>query len=83
VVDAGGVLTPLNTVAVPSYLHAGGVLAYGAFSAPPGDLVVKDAHERVLSRLSLSLSQRLPLERCEGEAEGSGNPAAGRPAVGG
>lgn len=83
VVDAGGVRTRLSNMAVPSYLHAGGVLAYGAFSAPPGDLVVKDVHEHVLSRLSLNPPHGLPFERCEGETEGGGNPAPGRPAVGG
>jgi len=71
-VSIAGSLTQLHNVAVPAYLHSGGVLAYGAFSSPPAELVVDDAHGHVLTKQSLMQSARLPVE-CESGEEGATN----------
>jgi hypothetical protein len=70
-VRIAGSLTQLHNVAVPAYLHSGGLLAYGAFSSPPAELVVDDAHGYVLTKQSLMGSARLPVEGCESGGEGA------------
>ncbi len=66
---AGG-LVPLSKVAIPEHLHAGGVLAYGAFSPIPTELVIRDGRGRTIDRRDLSEAAKANTETCEGEAEG-------------
>lgn len=65
-----GKLVPLHVVGIPARLHAGGVLAYGAFSPIPTELVVRDARGKTVSRENLGSEAKSETERCEGEAEG-------------
>ena len=65
-----GKLVPLHVVAIPARLHAGGVLAYGAFSPIPTELVVRDARGKTVAREDLGSEAKSETERCEGEAEG-------------
>ena len=67
--EPGG-LVPLHKVALPAHLHAGGALAYGAFSPLPTELVIRDASGRTVSTENLSEAARAETETCEGEAEG-------------
>jgi hypothetical protein len=76
-VRVAGVLTPLQEVAIPAQLHAGGALVYGAFSTPPTEVVVRDAHGRTLSSESLAESAKATTEQCEGEAEPGGTAETG------
>ncbi len=69
-VRVSGVLVPLRTVAIPAPLHSGGVLAYGAFSPLPTELLVRDAHSRTVGRKDLSEAAKSNTETCEGEVEG-------------
>jgi len=71
-VRVAGVLTPLQEVAIPAQLHAGGALVYGAFATPPTEVVIRDAHGRTRSSESLAESAKATTERCEGEAEPGG-----------
>jgi hypothetical protein len=64
-----GKLVPLRTVAIPAHLHAGGVLAYGAFSPLPTELVIRNAHGGILATEDLSETAKAATETCEGEAE--------------
>ena len=65
-----GALVPLHKVAIPAHLHAGGVLAYGAFSPLPTELLIRAASGRTIARQNLSQAARADTETCEGEAEG-------------
>jgi hypothetical protein len=62
-------LVPLSEVPVPPQLKAGGSLAYGVFSPPPSQLVVRAPDGRTIASERLEGAQAL-VERCEGEAEG-------------
>jgi hypothetical protein len=73
-VRVAGVLTPLPEHAIPSRLHAGGTLVYGAFSSPPTEVIVREASGRTRSRESLAELARQTNERCEGETEPGGGP---------
>jgi hypothetical protein len=64
-VRTGGKLTPLRKVRIPAALHAEGVLVYGAFSAPPTELIVRGPHRRKL--LDESRTERSTFEQCESE----------------
>jgi hypothetical protein len=67
-----GKLVALNKVAIPARLHAGGVLAYGAFSPIPTELLTRDASGKVVSADSnFATAAKTTIETCEGEAEGS------------
>jgi hypothetical protein len=66
---AGG-LVSLSKVAIPAHLHAGGVLAYGAFSPIPTELVIRDGRGRTIDTRDLSEAAKSNAETCEGEAEG-------------
>jgi hypothetical protein len=68
-VRISGVLTPLHEARIPAGLHAGGVLAYGAFAAAPTQLIVRDARGRTLISQSMTQSAKQTDEECEGEAE--------------
>jgi len=59
----------LATVAIPARLHAGGVLAYGAFAQIPLRLIIRDAAGRVLGTEDLSSHASEHREYCEGYAE--------------
>jgi hypothetical protein len=61
----GGRLAPLRKVHIPAVLHAEGVLVYGAFSAPPTELIVRGPHAMTL--LDESRPGPLTLEQCESE----------------
>lgn len=53
-------------------LHAGGVLAYGAFSPIPTELLTRDASGKIVSVDSnFATAAKATIETCEGEAEGS------------
>jgi hypothetical protein len=65
----GSTVTPLQVVAIPPSLHAGGSLAYGAFSAIPSELVVSAADGSTLLSESLASKIREHAEYCEGYAE--------------
>jgi hypothetical protein len=66
---AGG-LVPLRKVAIPARMHAGGVLAYGAFSPLPTELLVRDTHGKTIASANLREAAQADTETCEGEAEG-------------
>lgn len=68
-VRVSGSLVPLRTVAIPTRLHAGGALAYGAFSPIPTELLIRDASGKTVSRQDLSEAAKFNIETCEGEAE--------------
>jgi hypothetical protein len=65
-----GALVPLRKVVIPAHLHAGGVLAYGALSPLPTELLVRDASGRTIERANLAEAAKSDTETCEGEAEG-------------
>jgi hypothetical protein len=62
-------LQPLQEVAMPASLHAGGVLAYGVFLPPPSELVLLAPGGRTLLHESLAEGSRGQVELCEGESE--------------
>jgi hypothetical protein len=64
-----GGLVPLSKVAIPAHLHAGGVLAYGAFSPIPTELVIRDGRGRMIATKNLSEAAKSNTETCEGEGE--------------
>jgi hypothetical protein len=67
-----GTLIALNKVPIPARLHAGGVLAYGAFSPIPTELLTRDASGKIVSVDSnFATAAKTTIETCEGEAEGS------------
>jgi hypothetical protein len=68
--QVSGKLVPLHVVAIPARLHAGGVLAYGAFSPIPTEIVVRDAHGKIVTRENVGKKAKSDTEKCEGEAEG-------------
>jgi hypothetical protein len=68
-VRIGGVLTPLREMRIRAALYGGPVLAFGAFTAAPTQVVVRNAHGKTISRESLRNSASLTAERCEAEAE--------------
>jgi hypothetical protein len=65
-------LVALHKVAIPARLHAGGVLAYGAFSPPPTALIVRAPDGRTISAASLAEGSKRMVEQCEGETEPAG-----------
>jgi hypothetical protein len=65
-----GKLTPLRKVVIPAHLHAGGVLAYGAFSPLPTELLIRDVSGKTIDRMNLAGAAKSATETCEGEAEG-------------
>jgi hypothetical protein len=69
-VRSAGKLTALRKVRIPAELRAEGVLAYGAFSAAPSELIVRGPHGRTLSHESRTEGEGLGLEQCETESEG-------------
>ncbi len=71
-------LAQLHTVTIPAELHAGGVLAYGAFSPPPSALLLRAPNGRTLSSESLTERAKGTVEECEGESEASAEAAAHR-----
>jgi hypothetical protein len=71
-VRVAGKLNELRHVKIPADMHAGGVLAYGAFASAPEALIVRSPSGRTVQsedRRSEATSQR---ETCEGESEGPG-----------
>jgi hypothetical protein len=64
-------LVPLASVQLPPAFHTTGALAYGAFSPPPTELVVRNAAGKEIAHESLAESARNQLEFCEGYAEPS------------
>jgi hypothetical protein len=75
-VRTGGKLSALRKVHIPASLHAEGVLVYGAFPAPPEEVIVRGAHGKKL--LDESRRESFARERCEGESEGASTAAAHR-----
>lgn len=63
-------LVPLTVVAIAADLHAGGSLAYGAFSTYPSELVVRGADGSTLFSESLATREQNHAEFCAGYAEG-------------
>ncbi len=68
-VRVSGALLPLRKVAIPTHLHSGGVLAYGAFTPLPTELLIRDTRGKTVGRKDLSEAARSDTETCEGEAE--------------
>jgi hypothetical protein len=68
-VRVAGTLVALQKVAIPARLHAHGVLAYGAFSPLPTELLVRDASGKTVASRNLSAPAQSNTEKCEGEAE--------------
>lgn len=65
-----GTLIALSKVAIPARLHVGGVLAYGAFSPIPTELLTRDASGKLVSVDSnFATAAKATIETCEGEAE--------------
>jgi hypothetical protein len=64
-----GTLIPLHEVAIPARLHAGGLLAYGAFSPLPTELLLRGPSGKTLDSKNLSRAATEASETCEGEAE--------------
>lgn len=64
-----GTLVPLQKVAIPARLHAGGVLAYWAFAPLPTELLVRNASGHTVAIRNLSEAATASTETCEGEAE--------------
>jgi hypothetical protein len=64
-----GKLVPLRKVAIPAPLHAGGVLAYGAFSPLPSELLVRSPTGKLIANEDRSGAAKADTETCEGEAE--------------
>ncbi len=64
-----GALVPLREVAIPRRLHAGGALAYGAFSPLPTELLVRNPSGKTISTRDLGEAATSSVETCEGEAE--------------
>jgi hypothetical protein len=64
-----GELVPLRKVAIPARLHAGGVLAYGAFSPLPSELLVRSPAGKIIASEDQSGAAKADTETCEGEAE--------------
>jgi hypothetical protein len=64
-----GKLVPLRKLAIPARLHAGGVLAYGAFSPLPSELLVRSPAGKVIASEDRSGAAKADTETCEGEAE--------------
>jgi hypothetical protein len=64
-----GKLVPLRKVAIPARLHAGGVLAYGAFSPMPSELLVRSPAGKTVGSEKRSAAAQADTETCEGEAE--------------
>ncbi|MGP0102284.1 MAG: hypothetical protein ACLPUT_11785 [Solirubrobacteraceae bacterium] len=63
-------LVPLTQVAIAANLHSGGPLAYGVFSTPPSELVVRRSDGSTLYTESLAARDKEEAEFCEGYAEG-------------
>ena len=76
-VRTAGVLTRLREVAIPADLHAGGVIVYDAFAAPPTELIIRDGRGKTIQRESLAESAKASTERCEGETEPDGTTPSG------
>jgi hypothetical protein len=66
-VRIAGVLTPLRMAGIPASLHAGPEVAYGAFTAAPTQLIVRDAHGKRIFSQSLRGSATLTMAECEAE----------------
>jgi hypothetical protein len=65
-----GELVPLKKVTIPARLHAGGVLAYGAFSPIPTELITRDGSGKTVAvDNNFGIAARTTIETCEGEAE--------------
>lgn len=68
-VRIAGVLTPLHEVRLPGSLYEGRALAFGAFTAAPTQLVVRNAHGKTISQESLRGSASVTAEECEADTE--------------
>jgi len=64
-----GKLVSLRKVAIPTHLHAGGVLAYGAFSPLPSELLVRGPGGKIIASENRGEAAQADTETCEGEAE--------------
>jgi hypothetical protein len=67
--QVAGKLLPLRKVTIPARLHAGGVLAYGAFSPLPSELLVRNPAGKIIASEDRSSAAQADTETCEGEAE--------------
>lgn len=65
-----GKLVQLRKLAIPARLRAGGVLAYGAFSPLPTELLVRSPAGKIIASEDRSGAAKADTETCEGEAEG-------------
>ena len=65
-----GKLSALHRVAIPSHLHAGGVLVYTVSATVPSELLVRDRSGKTIVVENLRRSGKEATETCEGEAEG-------------
>jgi len=68
-VRIAGVLTPLHEVRLPGSLYEGPALAFGAFTAAPTQVVVRNAHGKTISEQSLRGSASVTAAECEAETE--------------
>lgn len=64
-----GKLVPLQKVTVPARLHARGVLAYGAFTPLPSELLIRNPAGKTVAARDLGRAVLIATETCEGEAE--------------
>jgi hypothetical protein len=63
-------LTPLQLVAIPARMKAGGELAYGSFAAIPSEVIVQGLDGRTLFSESLEAQAHEHAEYCQGYAAG-------------
>ena len=68
-VRIAGVLTPLHEVRLAGSLYEGRALAFGAFTAAPTQVVVRNAHGKTISQESLRGSASVTAAECEAETE--------------
>jgi hypothetical protein len=61
---------------MPASLRADGVLAYGVFSPPPTQMLLRTPGDRTLLSESLAEGARSQLEQCEGESEAAPSAAS-------
>jgi hypothetical protein len=63
-------LTPLQLVAIPAHLKAGGELVYGSFATIPAEVIVQGQDGNTLFSESLAKQAREHAEYCQGYAAG-------------
>ncbi len=70
-----GALHTMKRVPLPANLHEAGVLVYAATTTAPSEVVVGNKAGKTILAENLTQQSRRATERCEGEAEGTEQPA--------